>query len=241
MTLRSLALVSLCVAVLACDKSKSPDATKQADAGKAAAEKKAAAKPADAKAEPAGAPEAVPAVAAAIGKPAPEFSLVDLDGNTHTLSQYKGKIVVLEWFNPGCPFVDYAHGKGPLVDMAAKETAQGVVWLSIDSGAPGKQGAGVEANREGVTKYAIKNPVLLDESGTVGHTYGAEKTPHVFIVDAAGNLASRGGLDNAPMGEPGEGDVVPYVTNALAELRAGKAVSTPETAAYGCSVKYGKA
>jgi hypothetical protein len=227
MTLRSIALLAVCLIALACDKPQaSPDAPE---------------KKAEAEAEAPAANGATPAVTAVIGRPAPDFTLNDLDGKAHTLSQYKGKTVVLEWFNPGCPFVDYAHGEGPLKDMAAKETAQGVVWLSINSGAPGKQGAGVEANREGVTKFGMSNPVLLDEDGTVGHTYGAEKTPHMFVVNAEGTLVYRGGLDNAAMGEPGEGDVIPYVTNALAELRAGKPVGTAETEPYGCTVKYGKA
>jgi hypothetical protein len=237
MKLRPLALAFLCVTVLACDKPKeSPDAPQKEASKDAPAKTDAAKAEGDApKAEP------VPAVAAELGKAAPEFTLNDLDGNAHELSQYKGKIVVLEWFNPGCPFVEYAHGKGPLVDMASKEMAQGVVWLSINSGAPGKQGAGAEANREGVTKYGMKNPVLLDEDGTVGHTYGAEKTPHIFIVNAEGTLVYRGGLDNAAMGEPDGGTLQPYVTNALADLRAGKPVAVADTKAYGCTVKYGKA
>jgi hypothetical protein len=236
MMLRSIALLSVCLTVVACDKPKAtPDSPQTEASGKAAASKTDDAKPEGGEAKP------VPAVAAEIGKPAPDFTLGDLDGTKHTLSQYKGKTVVLEWWNPQCPFVVYAHGEGPLEDMAAKETAQGVVWLSINSGAPGKQGAGVEASREGVTKYGMTNPVLLDEDGTVGHTYGAEKTPHMFVVNAEGTLVYRGGLDNAPMGEPNEGDVVPYVTNALAELRAGKPIGTTDTAAYGCGVKYSKA
>jgi len=234
MTLRSIVLLSACLAVSACDKPKETPDSPQTDASKAAPKT-------DAKTEGGGEPKPVPAVAAVIGKPAPDFTLTDLDGTKHTLSQYKGKTVVLEWFNPQCPFVVHAHGEGPLKDMAAKETAQGVVWLSINSGAPGKQGAGVEASREGVTKYGMTNPVLIDEDGTVGHTYGAEKTPHMFVVSTEGTLVYRGGLDNAPMGEPGEGDVIPYVTNALAEVRAGKPVSTADTAAYGCGVKYNKA
>jgi hypothetical protein len=230
MILRSIALLSVCSTVVACDKPKAtPDSPQTEASGKAATAK-----------TDGGEAKPVPAVAAAIGKPAPDFTLSDLDGKSHTLSQYKGKTVVLEWFNPQCPFVVHAHGEGPLVDMAAKEMAQGVVWLSINSGAPGKQGAGVEATREGVTTFGMTNPVLLDEDGTVGHTYGAEKTPHMFVVNAEGTLVYRGGLDNAPMGEPNEGDLIPYVTNALAEVRAGKPVAVAETAAYGCTVKYGK-
>lgn len=244
MRLRPALLVSsLALGALAsaCDKPKpTPDAPR-ADA--AARDAKAEAQPsgeAEPKAEAEPAPKPVPAMTAAIGQPAPDFTLTDLDGNTHTLSQHRGKVVVLEWWNPECPFVRHAHGEGPLVDMAAKEMAQGVVWLSVNSGAPGKQGAGLEASRAGVATYGMKNPVLLDEDGTVGHTYGAEKTPHLFVVDAKGTLVYRGGLDDAPMGVPDDGELTPYVTAALADLRAGKPVATPETKAYGCSVKYAK-
>jgi hypothetical protein len=229
MTLRSIVLSSSCLAVglalTACDKPAPTPDSPQAPVTK------------DPKAEP----KPVPAVAAVIGKPAPDFTLTDLDGKAHTLSQYAGKTVVLEWFNPGCPFVEHAHGEGPLKDMAAKETAQGIVWLSINSGGPGKQGNGAEANREGVTRFGMTNPVLLDEDGTVGHTYGAEKTPHVFVVDAKGVLVYRGGLDNAPMGVPDEGERIDYVGAALADVRAGKPVAVSETSVYGCSVKYAKA
>jgi AhpC/TSA family len=223
MTLRSIALLSACLAMTACDKPQaSPDtpATTKTDGG---------------------ATKAIPAATAVIGQPAPDFTLTDLDGKAHTLSQYKGKTVVLEWFNPGCPFVLYAHGEGPLKDMAAKEIAQGVVWLAINSGAPGKQGHGAEANRAGVTTFGMVNPVLLDEDGTVGHTYGAEKTPHMYVVNEAGTLVYRGGLDNAPMGVPNEGERIDHVGAALADVRAGKPVAVAETPAYGCSVKYAKA
>jgi len=232
------ALLSSCVAlclVVGCDKPKAGPDAPQADASGTAAPAKADAKP-DANPEA----KATATATAAIGQPAPDFTLTDLDGKPHTLSQYAGKTVVLEWWNPQCPFVDYAHGKGPLVDMAAKEMAEGVVWLSINSGAPGKQGAGVEASREGAAKFGMKNPVLLDEDGTVGRTYGAEKTPHMYVVDAKGTLVYRGGLDDAPMGEPEDGELTAHVANALAELRAGKPVTVAETKAYGCSVKYAK-
>jgi peroxiredoxin len=233
MTLRP-ALLASCVALslaVGCDKPKPGPDSPQADASGKAAKSEG-----DAKAES----KAAPTATAALGQPAPDFTLTDLDGKPHTLSQYQGKVVVLEWWNPQCPFVDYAHGKGPLVDMAANEMAQGVVWLSINSGAPGKQGAGAEASRDGVARFGMKNPVLLDEDGTVGRTYGAEKTPHMFVVDAKGTLVYRGGLDDAPMGEPEDGELTAHVTNALAELRAGKPVTVAETKAYGCSVKYAK-
>jgi hypothetical protein len=178
---------------------------------------------------------------AAIGQPAPDFELTDVDGKAHKLSDQKGKLVVLEWFNPGCPFVKYAHGSGPLKDMASKEMEQGVVWFSVNSGAPGKQGAGVDGSREGAKTYAMTNPILVDEAGNVGRSYGAEKTPHVFLVDTKGTLVYAGAIDNAPMGEvDGGGPVVNYLAEALASVRASKPVATAETKSYGCSVKYAK-
>jgi peroxiredoxin len=179
---------------------------------------------------------------AEVGKPAPDFALKDLDGKEFRLSSFKGKTVVLEWFNPGCPFVKAAHTKGSLKDAAKRNTAKGVVWLAINSGAPGKQGAGAEANREAVKSFGMENPVLLDEAGTVGKTYGATNTPHMMVIDNKGTLVYRGAIDNSPDGEgesaPG-GKLVSYVDTALADLAAGKPVATTETKAYGCGVKYG--
>ncbi len=176
--------------------------------------------------------------AAAAANPAPDFTLPDLDGNTVSLSSLRGKIVVLEWFNPGCPFVRYAHGDGPLRDLAAKHTASGVVWLAINSGSKGKQGYGVDINREWREKWHMEYPVLLDEKGEVGRAYGATNTPHMFVIDARGSLVYRGALDNAPLGKvPSEGHRI-YLNDALAAVAAGRPVEVAETKAYGCSVKY---
>jgi peroxiredoxin len=209
-------------------------------------------KPADKKPEvkPETKPEAKPeakkeepkkdmAAGPAIGQAAPDFTLKDLDGKSVKLSDYKGKIVVLEWFNPGCPFVQSAYGKdGSLNGMAAKMVADGVVWLSVNSGATGQEGAGADASKKARDEWKISNPVLLDEAGTVGRTYGAKSTPHVFVIDAKGMLAYRGALDNAPMGKV-EGDKkINYVEAAISELKAGKPVTTKETKSYGCPVKY---
>jgi len=150
---------------------------------------------------------------------------------------------VLEWFNPGCPFVKASHTKGSLVDTAAKHTKAGVVWLAINSGAPGKQGHGVEANREGKATFKLEHPVLLDESGRVGRAYAAKHTPHMYVIDKQGVLVYRGAIDNSPDGEgesPTGGKLVNYVSAALADIEAGKPVATAETEAYGCSVKYQK-
>ena len=181
-------------------------------------------------------------LSAEIGKPAPDFTLPDLDGQSTTLSAFLGKTVVLEWFNPGCPFVNNSHTQGQLKELAKKEMARGVVWLAVNSAAPGKQGHGVEANRAGKEKFALTHPILLDESGKVGHAYGAAHTPHLFIVDPKGVLVYAGAIDNSPDGEgesPTGGQLVNYVEQALDDLRTGKAVRTPRTEAYGCTVKYG--
>ncbi len=183
------------------------------------------------------APAAAPA--ARVGAPAPDFTLTDLTGKPLSLGQFKGKTVVLEWFNPECPFVVYAHGQGgPLASQPARAKAAGVVWLAVNSGAPGKQGHGLPRNAEAVKTYGIDYPVLLDESGAVGHAYGATTTPNVFVVDPKGTLVYAGALDNAPLGKP-DGAPVNYVDAALADLAAGRPVKTATTKPYGCGVKYG--
>lgn len=190
---------------------------------------------------PAGGSE-VADVHAEIGKPAPDFTLKDLDGKDVQLSSFKGKTVVLEWFNPGCPFVEKSHTLGSLKDTARRHVKDGVVWLAINSAAPGKQGNGEGANREGVKKYGLEHPVLLDESGKVGKTYGATNTPHIFVIDDKGTLIYRGAVDNSPDGEGGSptgGKLVSYVEEAVGAAKLGKAPPVAETKAYGCSVKYG--
>lgn len=178
---------------------------------------------------------------AAVGEEAPVFELTDLEGKSFSLAAERGKIVVLEWFNPSCPFVKASHTKGSLVDAAKRLQKRGVVYVAINSGAPGKQGHGVEANASGAKAFGLTHPVLLDETGRVGHLYGAARTPHVFVIDAEGRLAYRGAIDNSPDGEgqePAGGKLVSYLEQAVSELLSGKPVSTPETSPYGCSVKY---
>jgi peroxiredoxin len=179
---------------------------------------------------------------AEVGKPAPDFALKDLDGKEVKLSSFKGKVVVLEWFNPGCPFVNKAHTKGSLREAAKKHTKNGVVWLAVNSGAAGKQGHGVAANREGAKTFAMEHPILLDETGDVGRTYGATNTPHMMVIDDKGTLVYRGAIDNSPDGEgesPTDGKLVSYVDEAVAAIASGKSPATIETKAYGCAVKYG--
>ncbi len=183
-----------------------------------------------------------PALAAEVGEPAPGFSLTDLSGKAVKLSDLRGHVVVLEWFNPGCPFVKASHTRGTLVGAAVRHVKDGVVWLAVNSAAPGKQGYGAEANRAAVQEFRMGYPVLLDPSGKVGRAYGATNTPGMFVIDREGRLAYRGAIDNSPDGErqaPQGGALIDYVSSALEDLAAGRPVRTPETKQYGCSVKYG--
>ena len=185
-------------------------------------------------------PPAEPAKATA-GRPAPDFTLKDLDGKEVSLASFKGKTVVLEWFNPQCPYVKKSHSKGSLVGLAKKHADAGVVWLAINSGAPGKQGHDPAVNAAAVEEWSLAYPILRDESGEVGKAYGATNTPHMFVIDPAGNIVYAGAIDNSPDGEGGSpqgGTLVNYVDAALADLAAGRPVATPETKAYGCGVKY---
>lgn len=179
--------------------------------------------------------------AAAIGQLAPDFTLEDQDGNQVRLSSFRGKKVVLEWFNPECPFVRYAHTRGPLTEMGNSYVDRGLVWLAINSGGPGKQGHGIEKNRETRAAYSMRYPILIDETGRVGRLYAARTTPHVYLIDETGVLIYRGALDNAPLGDLDEGQrLVNYVARALADLATGERVESAETRPYGCSVKYAR-
>jgi peroxiredoxin len=179
---------------------------------------------------------------ALVGKPAPDFTLKDLSGKEVKLASFKGKTVVLEWFNPGCPFVKKSHTVGSLVDTAKRQTGKDVVWLAINSGAAGKQGADPGENTEAAKSWSMSHPILRDDAGKVGKAYGATNTPHMFVIDKAGTVVYAGAIDNSPDGEgksaPG-GKVVNYVDAAISDLAAGRTVQTPSTKAYGCSVKYG--
>ena len=177
--------------------------------------------------------------AAAVGKQAPTFELTDTDGKTVKLESFRGKVVVLEWFNPGCPFVKYGHGEGPLKDLAARWAKKGVVWLAINSSAPGKQGHGREMNAGARKDWKMGHAVLLDETGTVGRAYGARTTPHMFVIDKKGALVYAGALDNAPHGKVDGPKLTSYIDQVLTAVLAGKKPPVTETKSYGCSVKYG--
>jgi len=176
---------------------------------------------------------------AEVGKQAPDFTLVDTEGNEHTLSDYTkdGKIVVLEWFNSGCPYVVRHHSKyDTMKDTSSEYADDGVVWLAINSGAPGKQGHGKD--EWAIEEWGIEYPILIDESGKVGRMYGAVTTPHMFIIHKDGTLVYAGGIDNDRRDAMPEESKINYVAQALDEILAGEDVSEAETRPYGCSVKY---
>jgi peroxiredoxin len=172
-----------------------------------------------------------PAAVAAVGQPAPDFTLVDENGTSHTLSQYAGQIVVLEWTNPECPFVQRCYDNDTQPETAQALAGQ-VVWLAVDS----THFNGPDVNIAWKTQYGFDFPTLQDRDGTVGHLYGARTTPHVFIVDAAGTLAYAGAISNNPRGN--EENPINYVTQTVAALQAGQPVPVSETEPWGCSVKY---
>jgi peroxiredoxin len=173
---------------------------------------------------------------AKIGEAAPAFTLKDMDGKEHSLAQYKGKTVVLEWFNPKCPVCVAAYTDGSLKGMPERIMADGVVWLGINSGSPESNSNG-EVNRPFMEKHNMKAPMLVDTTGAVGMSYGAKTTPHMYVIDAKGVLVYAGAIDNKQ--EKGAA-LVNYVDAALADMKAGTAVKIKETKPYGCSVKYGK-
>ena len=181
-----------------------------------------------------------PPSAAKVGEAAPEFSLKDLDGKTHTLSSFRGKTVVLEWFNPDCPFVVLAHGRTQsLKGEGNAKQKDGIVWLAINSNAKGKQGHGADANRKGVKRFGIQYPVLLDPTGQVGRLYGASRTPEMIIIDPSGTLRYRGAVDNSRGGDiEKDSKFIHYVRQSLKQLNDKKAVQPSKTKPWGCSVKY---
>lgn len=175
--------------------------------------------------------------AGAVGSAAPAFTLTDTDGKTVNLSDFKGKIVVIEWFNPDCPFIVKHHKVNTTFnDLVTEYNSKNVVFLAINSSADGKQGAGKEHNAKMKTEYKMSYPILLDTDGKVGKAYGAKTTPHVFIIGTDGNIAYNGAIDNNTDAKKA-GDKN-YAKLALDEMLAGKAVSTTETKPYGCSVKF---
>lgn len=184
---------------------------------------------------------ASPASAATVGQPARDFRLTDMAGRNVSLGQFRGRTVVLEWHNPGCPFVQKHYNSGNMQRTQAAARAQGAVWLTINSGAPGKQGYMTGAQAQAQVRAANAQPThyLLDPRGVVGRAYDAQTTPHMYIVDPQGRLVYQGGIDDRPTANPADiQGARNHVLAALADLRAGRAVAVSDTRPYGCSVKY---
>jgi peroxiredoxin len=176
-----------------------------------------------------------------VGSAAPDFSLTDAKGKPHSLAQYKGKYVVLEWFNPECPFVKKHYGGGNMQKLQEEYTSKGVVWLSIDSSAPGFEGnLTPEQAQKKMSEWKTKQTaLLLDPEGKAGRSYGAKNTPHMFVINPEGKVIYEGAIDSKRTPNPAD---IPSSTNyvkvALDESLAGKPVTTANTNPYGCSIKY---
>ncbi len=177
-----------------------------------------------------------------IGAPAPLFVGEDALGNTHELKDYRGKIVVLEWTNPGCPYVVKHYETGNMQALQKQYTEQGIIWLTVNSSARNKQGnmSPEQAQSYLSEKGAAPSAYLIDSSGTIGKMYGAKTTPHMFIVNAAGELVYAGAIDdNSSSRHSSIEGAKNYVAEALDALLESKPIQTASTRAYGCSVKYG--
>ena len=182
------------------------------------------------------------AFAAGIGQPAPNFTLTDSNGASHSLADYKGKIVVLEWNNPECPFVKKHYSSGNIPKQQMEATANGVVWLVINSAAAGKQGHmdGTAANGFVAQYHGKPTAYLFDTDGKVGHLYGAKTTPHMFVIDEKGVLRYNGGIDSIASTDKDDlAKATQFVPQAIGEIKSGKTVTVSTSEPYGCSVKYG--
>lgn len=174
-----------------------------------------------------------------VGQPAPNFTLEDSAGKSVSLADFKGKTVVLEWFNEGCPFVKKHYGAGSMQKLQKQATDDGVVWLSIVSSAPGKQGYLTPEAAAAKKKEINATALLLDPDGVVGRTYEARTTPEMYVVNKDGTLVYKGAIDDQPTPDPASlAGAKNYVAAALADLKAGQPVATAQTKSYGCSVKY---
>ena len=169
-------------------------------------------------------------------RPASPFTLSTFDGKKVSLSDYRGKTVVLEWLNFECPFVKYHYEKPKtMIKLAEKYKDKNVVWLAINS----TSHTTPEANKDFAQKQKLPYPILDDRSGRVGRAYGAKTTPHMYVINRRGRIVYDGAIDNAPLGEvPAGQKLTNYVDKALEELTTGKRVSTNNTKSYGCTVKY---
>jgi peroxiredoxin len=182
-----------------------------------------------------------PAAQARIGAPAPAFALADSNGKTVSLADFKGKTVVLEWTNHECPYVRKHYGGNAMQALQKKWTAQGVVWLTLISSEPGSQGfvQPQEANKLTTDRGAAPTAVLFDPKGNVGRAYGAQTTPHMYVITGDGSLAFMGGIDDKPTTRLDDLKTAKnFVDAALSEMAQGKPVSVTTARPYGCSIKY---
>jgi len=176
-----------------------------------------------------------------VGSAAPDFSLTDAKGKTHSLSQYKGKYVVLEWFNPECPFVKKHYGSGNMQKLQEEYTGKGITWLTIDSNAPGSEGnLTADAASKVMTGWKTRQTaLLLDPEGKAGRAYGAKNTPNMVVINPEGKIVYEGAIDSKATPNPADiSSSTNYVKVALDESLAGKPITTSTTKPYGCSVKY---
>ncbi|MBD2775571.1 thioredoxin family protein [Iningainema tapete] len=177
-----------------------------------------------------------------VGQPAPDFTGVDSNGKSHRLSDFKGKVVVLEWTNHQCPFVKKHYDSGNMQKLQKSANGKGVVWLSINSSAPGQQGNvnGAQANELTKSRGAAPTAVLLDSDGKIGRLYNARTTPHMYVIASNGTLAYMGAIDSISSSDQAD---VPkaknYVSAALDTVSKGQKVDPSVTQPYGCTVKYG--
>lgn len=176
-----------------------------------------------------------------VGSSAPNFTLPDTHGRPHSLSEYRGKVIVLEWYNPDCPFVGKHYRSGNMQQLQKEYTAKGVIWLTVDSSAPGEQGnyPAETLNQISNKLGAVETALLLDPDGKVGHTYGAKTTPDMYIIDSKGSLVYRGAIDDKRSTNVADVKTATnYVRQALDAVLAGKPVPVSATQPYGCTVKY---
>lgn len=180
-------------------------------------------------------------IATMVGQPAPEFSAQDTTGVTRKLSEFQGKYVVLEWFNFECPFVKKHYDTENMQKLQSRFTGEGVIWLSINSSAPGKQGHldPVQANKLRAEKSVASTATILDPSGQIGRLYGAKTTPHMYVINPQGMLIYAGAIDDDDSTRiDSVAGAKNYVVAALEEAKAGKTIAKASTRPYGCSVKY---
>lgn len=178
----------------------------------------------------------------AVGEPAPGFTGTDTAGEAHTLADYAGKLVVLEWTNHECPYTRKHYESGNMQALQKDAAADGVVWLSVISSAPGEQGYVSADQADALTQRrdAAPSAVLLDPDGDIGRLYGAKTTPHMYVIDTSGTLVYMGAIDDQPSAYGDPSDAQNYVRKALSAVSEGQPVQTASTRPYGCTVKYAK-